>query len=325
LHSHLSYSSTSANSVENCGTCRYRNRLRKLYSLAAGRKSRRLIVSTCKCIISLNRDFKFILSFWQDASAYKFQGHLQFLPSLNAVLSLSLFSSSSLHYHSGTLHVDTNCLDPSQRRLPLMAPKATSTSSTRLYSALVEHQRHVHANAGPTTDLPTGSAHGSEQVQATTPQTPVTPFTGGRKPTSRSMSIVSMQDSAGATSSGAARRETDQTTTWVSNFMFGLGSRIWSRAATSQPGHSPTLLSQTTVDATHSHSHGHLRSTTAAAAAAAAASAAQPKFRAPGLLLKLLRDPSWKTHLQYLFSLLVLAHVPIQTFLDFNAVFILIE
>jgi hypothetical protein len=93
-----------------------------------------------------------------------------------------------------------------------------------------------------------------------------------------------------------------------------------------QPGHSPTLLSQTPVDAPHSHSHGRLRSATAAAAAAAAASAAQPKFRAPGLHLELLRDPSWKTRLHfYLFPLLVLAHVPIQTFLDFNAVFILIE
>ena len=181
-------------------------------------------------------------------------------------------------------------------------------------------------DAGPTSDLPTGSAHGSEQVQATTPQTPVTPFTGGRKPTPRSVRIVSMQDSAAAESSGAARRETDQTTTRVSSFMFGLGSRIWSRAATSPPGHSPTLLSQTPVDAPHSHSHGRLRSATAAAAAAAAASAAQPKFRAPGLHLELLRDPSWKTRLHfYLFPLLVLAHVPIQTFLDFNAVFILIE
>jgi hypothetical protein len=54
--------------------------------------------------------------------------------------------------------------------------------------------------------------------------------------------------------------------------------------------------------------------------------AAQPKFRAPGLHLELLRDPSWKTRLHfYLFPLLVFAHIPIQTFLDFNAVFILIE
>ena len=184
-------------------------------------------------------------------------------------------------------------------------------------------------DAGPATDFPTGSAHGSEQVQATTPQTPMSAFTGGRKPTPRSVRIVSMQDSAAASSGGAAgmvsRRETDQTTTRVSSFLFGLGSRIWSRATASAPGHSPTLLSQT-PDAPHSHSHGRLRSAATAAAAAAAASAAQPKFRAPGLHLELLRDPSWKTRLHfYMFPLIVFAHIPIQTFLDFNAVFILIE
>jgi hypothetical protein len=177
-------------------------------------------------------------------------------------------------------------------------------------------------DAGPTTDLP-GSAHDSEQVRGATPQTPVAAFTGGRKPTPRSVRIVSMQDSAGAAGSAGAgmvsRRETDQTTTRVSSFLFGLGSRIWSRATASAPAHSPTLISQTP----HSHSHGRLRSITAAAAAA---SAAQPKFRAPGLHLELLRDPSWKTRLHfYLFPLLVFAHIPIQTFLDFNAVFILIE
>ncbi|KAF8261984.1 hypothetical protein EI94DRAFT_1809524 [Lactarius quietus] len=178
------------------------------------------------------------------------------------------------------------------------------------------------ADAGPATDLPTGSPRDSEQqqeAQATTPQTPVAPFAGGRKPTPRSVRIVSMQDSPGM----VERRETDQTTTRVSSFLFGIGSRIWSRATASPPGHSPTLLSQTHP---HSHSHGRLRSAAAAAAAAAAASAAQPKFRAPGLHLELLRDPAWKTRIHfYLFPLIVFAHIPIQTFLDFNAVFILIE
>ncbi|KAI9439198.1 hypothetical protein H4582DRAFT_2119755 [Lactarius indigo] len=154
-------------------------------------------------------------------------------------------------------------------------------------------------DAGPATDIPTGSPHGSEHVQVTTPQPPPAPFIGGRRPTPRSVRIVSMQDSAAAAASGSAgmvsRRETDQTTT-------------------------------RTPDAAHSHSHARLRSAAAAAAAAAAASAAQPKFRSPGLHLELLRDPSWKTRLHfYLFPLLVLAHIPIQTFLDFNAVFILIE
>ncbi|KAH9172425.1 hypothetical protein EDB89DRAFT_2242881 [Lactarius sanguifluus] len=182
--------------------------------------------------------------------------------------------------------------------------------------------------AGPATDIPTGSPRDSEHVQVTTPQPPPVPFVGGRRPTPRSVRIVSMQD-AGAAASGSAgmvsRRETDQTTTRVSSFPFGFGSRIWSPATASPLGHSPTLLPQT-PDAAHSHSHARLRSAAAAAAAAAAASAAQPKFRSPGLHLELLRDPSWKTRLHfYLFPLLVLAHIPIQTFLDFNAVFILIE
>jgi len=183
-------------------------------------------------------------------------------------------------------------------------------------------------DAGPATELPAGSPHGSEHVQVTTPQPPPAPFAGGRKPTPRSVRIVSMQDSAGASPGGAgmvSRRETDQTTTRVSSFPFGFGSRIWSRATASPLGQSPTLLSQT-PDATHSHSHARLRSAAAAAAAAAAASAAQPKFRSPGLHLELLRDPSWKTRFHfYMFRLLVFAHIPLQTFLDFNAVFILIE
>jgi hypothetical protein len=39
-----------------------------------------------------------------------------------------------------------------------------------------------------------------------------------------------------------------------------------------------------------------------------------------------LRDPCWRTRLHfYLFPVLVLALVPLQTFLDFNAVYILFE
>ena len=45
-----------------------------------------------------------------------------------------------------------------------------------------------------------------------------------------------------------------------------------------------------------------------------------------GLHLELLRDPSFKTRIHfYLWPFLVLAHVPPQTFFDFNAVYILIE
>jgi hypothetical protein len=44
------------------------------------------------------------------------------------------------------------------------------------------------------------------------------------------------------------------------------------------------------------------------------------------LHLELLRDPSWKTRIHfYMFPVPVLAHVPLQTFLDFNAIYTLIE
>ena len=189
--------------------------------------------------------------------------------------------------------------------------------------------------AGPSEPLPgQTSARASEDRQHHV-HTPV-PFSGGRKPTPRSVRIVSMQDSNGPASgagSGARREPTERATTRVSSnagaappplptpstprfpslpfLPFFFRSRVWSRATTSAlEGRSPTLFSSSqTPDA-------RVR----------AATAAPPKFRAPGLHLELLRDPSWKTRLHfYLFPFIVLAHVPLQTFLDFNAVYVMIE
>jgi hypothetical protein len=174
--------------------------------------------------------------------------------------------------------------------------------------------------AGPA-DPPTAASptDDRQQQQQHHPQTPV-PFSGGRKPTPRSVRIVSMQDSNNA---AAARREqpTDRTATTRVSSTAGVvpplllpslfRSHVWSRAkASALECFSPTLSSSSqTPDA-------RLR----------AAIAAPPKFRSPGLHLELLRDPSWKTRLHfYLFPLLVLAHVPLQTFFDFNAVYILIQ
>jgi hypothetical protein len=57
-----------------------------------------------------------------------------------------------------------------------------------------------------------------------------------------------------------------------------------------------------------------------------AAIAVPPKFQSPGLHLELPRDPSGRTCTHfYLFPLVILAHVPLETFLDFNAIYILIE
>jgi hypothetical protein len=87
-------------------------------------------------------------------------------------------------------------------------------------------------------------------------------------------------------------------------------SHLWSRTKLSVlTGLSPTLVSSQKPDA-------RLRT----------AIAALPRFGSPGLHLKLLRDPSWKTRLHfYPFPLLILAHLPLQKFLDFNAVYVLIE
>ena len=49
-------------------------------------------------------------------------------------------------------------------------------------------------------------------------------------------------------------------------------------------------------------------------------------FRSPGLHFELLNDLSWKTRIHfYLFPILVLTHMPLQTFLDFYSIYILIE
>ncbi|KZV67016.1 hypothetical protein PENSPDRAFT_688528 [Peniophora sp. CONT] len=65
---------------------------------------------------------------------------------------------------------------------------------------------------------------------------------------------------------------------------------------------------------------------TAPTLAAQAARASRPRFRTPGLHPELLRDPSWLARLHFfLFPFLVLAHVPLQTFFDFNVAFVLVE
>ena len=52
----------------------------------------------------------------------------------------------------------------------------------------------------------------------------------------------------------------------------------------------------------------------------------RPRFNSPSLNLDLLRSPSWKMRLWYcLFPLFVFGHIPLQTFFDFNAVFILLS
>ncbi len=121
------------------------------------------------------------------------------------------------------------------------------------------------------------------------------PVTVGRKPTPRSVRIVSLQSQA---EKSTRREPTDQ-----SRAFSGAGhARAWSRATSAAL--TPTLIS---------------------ASAAGEGQLPRPRFRTTALNLDLLRNPSWQMRLwYYLFPLFVFTHIPLQTFFDFNAVFILL-
>ncbi|KAI0719929.1 hypothetical protein C8Q72DRAFT_788521 [Fomitopsis betulina] len=119
----------------------------------------------------------------------------------------------------------------------------------------------------------------------------------GRNPTPRSVRIVSMPGSASqAEKESKARREpTEQSRAYSGP----AHTRVWSRATSA--GLTPTLFS------------------------AGYSQFPRPRFRSAGLHLELLRHPSWVMRCFYfLYPLFVFAHIPLQTFFDFNAVFILI-
>ena len=118
----------------------------------------------------------------------------------------------------------------------------------------------------------------------------------GRKATPRSVRIVSLQSQA---EKSTRREPTDQ-----SRAFSGAGhARAWSRATSAAL--TPTLFS---------------------ASAGGEGQLPRPRFKAPGLQLDLLLAPSWKMRLwYYLFPLFVFAHIPLQTFFDFNAAFVLLS
>lgn len=126
-------------------------------------------------------------------------------------------------------------------------------------------------------------------------------FSAGRKPTPRSVRIVSLQDEFGR------REPTEQTR--ISSAAHPHGHhRVWSRATPTGVSPGPTVFSPTLIDGSR------------------IVGPPRPRFRASGLHLELLRNPSWKSRLHFfLFPLFVFAHIPLQTFFDFNAVFILIQ
>lgn len=138
-----------------------------------------------------------------------------------------------------------------------------------------------------------GSTVHSSNGQFTPGLSPVEPFTVGRKPTPRSVRVVSLQD---ATQPSRDQREiTEQT-----RFSHPLHPRVWSRATTARM--SPTLMS------------------------AAVRAQPRPKFNSNGLHPELLRNPSfWAKLYFYLFPLFTFYHILLQTFFDFNAVFMLLQ
>lgn len=144
----------------------------------------------------------------------------------------------------------------------------------------------------PPPPAPASTFHSSVGMPESGPSEPP-PFVGGRKPTPRSVRIVSLQESY----AGKNRREpTDQT-------RVGNPARAWSRATGATM--SPAVFS----------SGDPFEARTP-----------QPKFHSRGLHLELLRNPSLMFRFYfYLFPILVFANIPVQTFFDFNAVFILLQ
>lgn len=124
---------------------------------------------------------------------------------------------------------------------------------------------------------------------------PSEPIPVGRKPTPRSIRIVSVADSQNERD-GGRREATDQTRATQPGHL-----RVWSRATTT--GMSPTAFS-TLI--------GH--------------PGLAPKFNTNGLNLQLLRNPSPLARLHfYLLPIITFYHILLQTFFDFNAVYVLIQ
>ena len=124
-----------------------------------------------------------------------------------------------------------------------------------------------------------------------------TPFVGGRKPTPRSIRIVNLEDTfVGAVEKGTrfTRRE--------STVGVHLPPKVFARTSTVPP------------TAFNGAEHDEFLPLP------------QPRFNAKNSHLQLLRNPSkWMNLYFYLWPLLVLYHIPLQSFFDFNAVFMLFQ
>jgi hypothetical protein len=146
--------------------------------------------------------------------------------------------------------------------------------------------------ARPPPPAPASTFHSSVGVSEPGPSEPP-PFFGGRKPTPRSVRIVSLQESFAEQN---RREPTDQTR--VANT-----PRVWSRATGASM--LPAVFSS---------------------AEPYEPRLPRPRFNSRGLHVELLRNPSFKSRLYfYLYPILVFVNIPLQTFFDFNAVFIMLQ
>ena len=185
------------------------------------------------------------------------------------------------------------------KRPPPPPPASTFHSSMGIPDfdqdfGLIRNQelRDVHRDA----ELADHGAEGSPSVT----------YFGGRKPTPRSVRIVSLQESlaAGGVVDGGKRISTGHPVDY----------------ATPSPG--PAGILPEVQVLTRAGGAG----ISAAAQAAASATRSHPRFNARGLHLQICRFPSKLARIYfYLYPLLVFANVVLQTFFDFNAVFILVQ
>lgn len=150
----------------------------------------------------------------------------------------------------------------------------------------------------PPPPAPTSTMHSSNGLPEPDPDTDPELFAslGGRKPTSRSVRIVSLQGVKPPGSGKPSRLRTDNSR-----------PRVWSRATAPRP---PSSGSPGEFSSPY---YTSLR-------------IPQPKFNAKTLDLNTIVTPSLLARLYFnLFPLLVFTHLPLQTYFDFNAVFCLIE
>lgn len=126
--------------------------------------------------------------------------------------------------------------------------------------------------------------------EAAGPSAGMEPFVGGRKPTPRSVRIVSLQDSVQEDMIPSRRSSAPA------------HARVWSRA---------TSAGLTTTAFSSAPTQTHVP---------------RPRFRSLHFRPDILRNPDWKMRMWFfLFPLFVFAHIPLQTFFDFNAVFMLLS